>query len=365
MRLALANVRNYGSLEFVPSDGLNVIVGANGQGKSNLLEAIGILATGKSFRTQRERELMRHGEHAAHIAGEARVRFGEIRLACALELSDRGLRKRYTVNGEPVRYARYLGRTRVVSFAPADLQLAAGPPALRRGLLNAALAQASPPYYGHLVGYARALAQKNALLRGTVDPDQALCEVYDGRLAQHGAPLMLARAQYVAELGHRARAAYAGWVAGDRAASFEIAYRPSVAVDADHADGVSAQLSAALVAGRARERNRKAALVGPHRDDVELTLGGESLAAFGSQGERRTAVLALKVAEYGVAAARSGDPPILLLDDVLSELDAARQRAFLHGVGAFEQAFVTATDGLTGVAAAATFAVADASVRPC
>ena len=106
-------------------------------------------------------------------------------------------------------------------------------------------------------------------------------------------------------------------------------------------------------------------LAGPHRDEIELTLEERPLGAYGSQGQRRTAVLALKVAEYGVVAERSGDPPILLLDDVLSELDAERQRAFLEGVGSYEQAFVTATEPFSGVIPSSTFAVADARVARC
>ncbi|HMD02179.1 MAG TPA: AAA family ATPase, partial [Candidatus Baltobacteraceae bacterium] len=131
-QLSLVNVRNYAALEFSPVPGLNVLVGANAQGKSNVLEAIGMLGTGKSFRTAHESELIRAGLPSASISGEARLRAGSVRLACTLSAGPGGSRKRYTVNSQPVRYAGYLGRMRVVTFVPGHLQLVTGAPGLRR-----------------------------------------------------------------------------------------------------------------------------------------------------------------------------------------------------------------------------------------
>ncbi len=169
--LHLSNVRNYVQLHLEPAAGLNIFVGQNAQGKSNLLEAIAVLGTGKSFRTSRERDLIREGLEIATVAGEADVRAGTVRLGCTITAVARGARKLYTINGRGVRYAKFLGSLRVVTFVPADLQLVSGAPAGRRAFLNIALAQEQPAYYHALARYQKALAQKSALVRAEEEPD--------------------------------------------------------------------------------------------------------------------------------------------------------------------------------------------------
>src|SRR5581483_5908487 len=174
--------------------------------------------------------------------------------------------------------------------------------------------------------------QKAALLRGAVDPDRELLLAYNDALVEPGAALIAARRDFVAALATSVAAVYERW----HGTSEEIAV--------EYAPNPAGGLRDALAAQVENELRRRTTLVGPHRDDVRLTLGGKALDAFGSQGQQRTAVLALKVAEYETMRARSGDAPILLLDDVLSELDAERAGGFLGAVGDFEQAFLTATD---------------------
>ncbi|HTU80711.1 MAG TPA: DNA replication/repair protein RecF [Candidatus Acidoferrales bacterium] len=360
--LALSNFRNYAELDLDPSAGLNVFVGANAQGKSNLLEAIAMLGTGKSFRTSRDGDTVREGVELAVVRGDARVRAGTVRLACTIAKSSRGTRKTYTVNERPVRYATFLGKVRVVTFVPSDLALASGPPAGRRALLNVALAQEGTRYYGDLARYRKTLAQKNALLRGTVAPDPELLEIYDRTLVEAGSALMLARDHFVRALAPPAAAAHRRFSNG--AERLDVAYAPDVVFETPTADGVAAAFAARLRQCADAERARKTAVCGPHRDDVTLALDGRSLAAFGSQGQQRTAVLALKVAEYGVMRERAGEAPLLLLDDVLSELDRDRAAAFLSGIGEYEQAFVTATNLPPGLPAGVrTYVVEDARVR--
>lgn len=332
-RIRLSNFRNYASLDLEPTSGLNVFSGPNAQGKSNLLEAIAMLATGKSFRAHRESELIRSGEERAEIAGDARVPVGTIRLHAAIVKTPSGVRKTFDVNGASVGFARFLGKARVVTFVPADLQLVAGGPTLRRTFLNGALAQASPPYYRALALYQKVIAQKAALLRGAIAPDRDLLLAYNEELAGPGNTIVAARATFVHELALATQAIYARWSGTSEALT--VRYAPSVE------DG---SLVAALAAGVESEVRRRQTLVGPHRDDVRLEIDGKALAAFGSQGQQRTAVLALKVAEYEVMRERAGDAPILLLDDVLSELDAERAGGFLAAVGSFEQAFLTTTE---------------------
>jgi DNA replication and repair protein RecF len=356
-RLRLADFRNYESLDYEPQPGLNVLVGPNAQGKSNLLEALAMLATGKSFRAHRESELVREGTERAQIAGEARIAAGAISVRCTIAKTPAGTRKTFEVNGGAVGFARFLGRTRVVTFVPADLQLVGGGPALRRAFLNGALAQLSPTYYRDLALYGKIVQQKSALLRGLVAPDRDLLLAYNDELVAPATALIAARRAFVAELAAATAAIYARW--RGTAEELTLTYAPNPEGD----------LAAALAAQAEAELRRRTTLVGPHRDDLRLAIDGRPLAAFGSQGQQRTAVLALKVAEYDVMRARTGDAPILLLDDVLSELDAARAAGFLTAVGGFEQAFLTATELPAGIGAAvgsaATWAIRAATVSAC
>jgi DNA replication and repair protein RecF len=349
--LRLADFRNYPALDFAPAPGLNVFVGPNAQGKSNLLEAIAMLAIGKSFRARRESELIRDGTALAEIAGEARIPAGAIFLRASIARSGGGARKTFDVNGSPVGFARFLGRARVVTFVPADLQLVAGGPALRRTFLNGALAQLSPAYYRDLARYGKIVQQKAALLRGAIAPDRALLLAYNDELLAPGAALIAARAAFVAEIAAAAHGVYERWP-GTRE-RVEIAYAPNVGASDVEPREVHAEL------------RRKTTLVGPHRDDLRLTIDGRPLDAFGSQGQQRTAVLALKVAEYETMRSRAGDAPILLLDDVLSELDAERAGGFLAAVGTFEQAFLTTTELPARFDDAARFRIAAATISAC
>lgn len=360
-RLTLSDFRNYDELDLSPAPGLNVFIGPNAQGKSNLLEGIAMLGTGKSFRTSHESDTIRNGRQRALLAGTATLNAGNVELACAIERSERGIRKRYSVNGNAVRYAGYLGRMRVVTFVPADLHLATGAPGARRAFLNIALSQSEPRYYYELARYRKVIQQKNALLRGAVEPDAELLDTYNRALTDAGVAIMLARAALVEALAQRAQRAHARFAPGER---FEVLYKPDVPFETADRETVAAALEARLHHCHDAERARKSVIAGPHRDDVALRLDGVSLAAFGSQGQQRTAVLAMKLAEYGVLRERSGEPPLLLLDDVLSELDEDRAAAFVTEIGEYEQTFITATQLPSGLPARAQVArVADARVE--
>lgn len=358
--LRLADFRNYPALDFTPAPGLNVFVGPNAQGKSNLLEAIALLATGKSFRARREVELIRDGMQLAEIAGAARIPAGAIVLRASIQRTGGGARKTFEVNGSAVGFAGFLGRARVVTFVPADLGLASGGPALRRTFLNGALAQLSPAYYRDLARYGKIVQQKAALLRGAIGADRALLLAYNDELLAPGAALMSARAAFVADIAAAARGVYERWPGARE--RLEIAYAPNVA---PAGEGPRDALAAALAAHVETELRRKTTLVGPHRDDLRLTIDGRPLDAFGSQGQQRTAVLALKVAEYETMRARAGDAPILLLDDVLSELDAERAGGFLAAVGSFEQAFLTTTELPARFDESTRFRIAAATITAC
>jgi DNA replication and repair protein RecF len=360
-RLTLSNFRNYSELDLEPTAGLNVFVGPNAQGKSNLLEGIAMLGTGKSFRTSHEGDAIRNGCERAVLHGSASLRAGAVDLACTIERSSRGTRKAYTINGAGVRYASYLGRMRVVTFVPADLGLATGTPSGRRAFLNIALSQSEPRYYHELARYRKALQQKNALLRGAIEPDPDLLETYDRTLVEAGTQIMLARAALIDALARSAARAHASFAGAER---LELGYQPNVPFEAVEREAIAAAFDGRLRHVAEAERARKTAIAGPHRDDMGLTLDGVSLAAYGSQGQQRTAVLALKIAEYAVMRERSDEAPLLLLDDVLSELDETRAAGFLEEIGEYEQAFITATHLPVGLPSGARLArVANAGVQ--
>jgi len=289
------------------------------------------------------------------------VRAGAIRLGCTLTAKPRGSRKLYAVNGRSVRYATFLGSLRVVSFVPADLHLVDGPPSMRRSFLNGALAQEQKSYYRDLARYQKALAQKAALLRAPAAPDPELLKIYNETLVTAGTALMIVRNHFIRALAAAAAKVHARW--SGRNERLELSYQPNVPFEAETEDSIASSFEQRLRAGAEQERLRGIALFGPHRDDLGLDLDGRSLSAFGSQGQQRTAVLAVKVAEYAVMRERSGEAPLLLLDDVLSELDARRARAFLDGVGGFEQAFITATQLPDALPAGTIYEITDAHVE--
>jgi DNA replication and repair protein RecF len=241
----------------------------------------------------------------------------------------------------------------VVTFVPGDLQLVGGGPALRRSFLNGALAQLSPTYYRDLALYQKVIQQKAALLRGAIAPDRDLLLAYNDELVRPAGALIAARRGFVDELAAATAAIYGRWRGARERLGVTYAANP----DGDVAEALGAAVES--------EVRRRTTLVGPHRDDLRLLIDGKPLAAFGSQGQQRTAVLALKVAEYDVMRARTGDAPILLLDDVLSELDAERAGGFMGAVEGFEQAFLTTTELPRDVGAAATWSIRAATVTPC
>jgi DNA replication and repair protein RecF len=248
-----------------------------------------------------------------------------------------------------------------VSFVPADLHLVDGPPSVRRSFLNGALAQDQKQYYRDLAAYQKVLGQKGSLLRGEAQPDSELMKIYNETLVTAGTALMIARNHFIRALAVSAAQVHARW--SGQQERLELSYRPNVPFDTETEDSIAASFSERLRAGAEQERLRGIPLFGPHRDDLGLDLDGRSLAAFGSQGQQRTAVLAVKVAEYTVMHERSGEAPLLLLDDVLSELDAQRARAFLDGVGGFEQAFITATQLPDALPAGTLYDIENANVR--
>jgi len=379
--LSLTNFRNYVRLELSLADRLTVIQGANGQGKTNLLEAIHLLATGRSPRATAERELiswlaLESPLPYARLAGEIGAGPRAEKLELVLELAPNGgangptVRKQVRINGAAKRGMDLVGHLRVVLFLPEDVSLVAGAPAERRRYLDIALCQISAAYCRALSEYNRGLAQRNALLRRLRDEggDPGQLNFWDAHLAEHGSALLQRRSAAVQALDRIAAERHLALTAG--AERLHLGYLPSPdpatlahaserQVDAARrlrlAEGRPAYQAATresiqegflerLRQTRPRDIAAGTSLTGPHRDDIAFTVDGRDLRAFGSRGQQRTAALALKLAELQMMREETGESPLLLLDDVMSELDAARRRMLVAALKEVEQAVVTTTD---------------------
>lgn len=320
-RIWLTDFRGYASAEVALAPGLTAVVGANGQGKSNLLEAIGWLGGLRSFRGAPTEALVRVGADRAVVRGEG-VREGR-QLLVECEIAPGG-RSRMLVNRQPVRRARDgLEFLRAVVFAPDDLELVKGGPGERRRYLDDLLVALDPRMEPVRSDLDRILKQRSALLKqsgGRLTEEVAsTLEVWDARLASAGEALADARAGLVADLGPVVAEAYRD-LAGADAGEVVIAYDPPWR---------AAGLRAALEEVRRDELRRGVSLVGPHRDEVDIVLGGLPSRTHASQGEQRSVALALRLAAARRLAATIDTPPLLLLDDVFSELDDARAGALL------------------------------------
>lgn len=333
-RLWLRDFRNYARAELSFAEGVTVFVGPNGQGKSNLLEAIYLVATGRSHRTSHEAEAIRWGASAARVRAQVARRGREEEIEITLSRDGARVSSQMRVNGAPTPRGGVLGRLPVVLAAAWDLDLVRGPGGSRRRLIDAALSQLSPAYFFGLHRYHRVVAHRNAELRrgapGGLEP-------WDAQLVALGARITSRRAWYVERLRPEA-AVWFQWLGG--VGTLSVTYRPSWAGGSD--EEIMERARAEMARLRADEIGRGATLGGPHRDELEFTLDGIGLRACGSQGQWRTAMLAIRLAERAVMAAELGASPVLMLDDALAELDPGRQRRVLE-IGGDSQVLATAT----------------------
>lgn len=318
--LSLDGFRNYARLELELAPGFNVLAGPNAQGKTNFLEGLYLLSTTRLLRGQRDAEAIQEGRDRAIVVAETIE--GRTRVAITLE---RGVRKRASLNGLSLpRAADLIGRLPCVSVSSADMAIVRGEPTDRRLFLDLELSGLYPSYLRHLTHYKRALEQRNALLRDARDRyvAPAMYEPWEMQLAEHGAGLRAARIAFVNRLAPSTEATHARMGSGER---LRVAY-----VSKDEAEDADA-LSEALTRSRGNDVARGGTSVGPHRDDLAVEVDGREARLYGSQGQQRTSVISIKLATLEVSRQELGVPPLLLLDDILSDLDE-RRRAFLVDV---------------------------------
>ncbi len=310
--LRLRDFRNYARLDADFSPGFQLLLGDNAQGKTNILEAVYLMATLRSFRGVGGAQMVRHGQKGYFVGGQV-VGQAEHEIKMYWSVRERNL----ALDGQPVKkLANYLGALRTVIFCTEDLELVKGTARSRRRFLDLLLAQTSPGYLPVLQRYMRTVRARNALLKQRT-ADEASLESFSRELVESGAQIIRARAELVPRFSPLVRLAYRR-ISHD-AEELRMEYQPSVKQD----------FALELLQARGRERSCRLTLVGPHRDELQLLLNETSAAQFGSEGQKRTLAIALKMAQAEYLAGRHGSAPVLLIDDVMGELDVKRRSGLL------------------------------------
>ncbi len=329
--IELKDYRNYESLDLKLSAGVNIFYGDNAQGKTNILEAIFVSATTKSHRGGRDRELIRFEQEEAHIRTLASRNSMDYQIDMHLRrMGSKGI----AINGQKIRKASELiGLIKVVFFSPEDLSIIKDGPSARRRFIDIELCQLDQSYLYNLNQYNKVLLNRNKLLKDMVF-DNSLgdsLEVWDAQLVKYGCKIIARRAEFIKELQDIIREIHFHLSGGKE--TLYLGYEPDVDVE---------RFALKVRENRERDMKLKQTCTGPHKDDCLFSIGGCDIRRFGSQGQQRTAALALKLSEIELVKKVSHDTPVLLLDDVLSELDSSRQNYLLESMGEI-QTIITCT----------------------
>jgi DNA replication and repair protein RecF len=341
--LHLRHFRNYQDQEVEFTAAKTILVGNNAQGKSNLLEAVELLATLRSHRMARDRDIVQEGEPVAKIDASVERETGVSDLSLTLR---RNGRRSVALNGETLRRQMdFLGVINAVQFSSLDLELVRGSPEVRRNWLDTLLIQLEPVYAHILHQYNHVLRQRNAYLKSLPDSvttsHQSTLAIWDTQLAITGTRVIRRRDRALKRLAPLAAAWHAS-ISGSTEV-LEITYTPNVPLTQTHPEEVQQAFLDKIQQRAVAELNRNTTLVGPHRDEVELTINQTPARQYGSQGQQRTLVLALKLAELQLIEEVIQEPPLLLLDDVLAELDPSRQNQLLDAIQDRFQTLITTT----------------------
>ena len=332
--LDLDNFRNYDVLHLKPDPGINIIYGDNAQGKTNLLEAICLLSSGRSHRGSKDREMIRFGAEESHLKMSLQKEDTELRVDMHLR---NGKNKGIAVNLVPVRKtADFLGLVQCVFFSPEDLQIVKEGPQERRKFIDNELCLLDKIYLNDFIRYRKALEQRNKLLKDIAFEPSLLStlDVWDEQLVRYGKDMILRRRDFIKEL-HDITLPIHRRLSGERE-SLELFYEPNVEEE---------YFEEELKRSRDKDLKSRTTNVGPHRDDMSFMVEDNhtiDARIYGSQGQQRTCALSLKLAEISLVEKRTREKPVLLLDDVLSELDSGRQKYLLESIGNI-QTFITCT----------------------
>jgi len=339
--IKLRNFRNYGEIEIHPHQGVNILFGQNGSGKTNLLEAIHYSALGRSHRTSQDREVVRKGAEMGAIG--VQLHKSGVRMDIQVKLTPEEIRKKsiFVDRKRANRLSDLMGHVQCVIFSPEDLMLVKEGPSIRRRYLDMMLSQLSTAYFTALQQYQKALDQRNALLRDAKKGgrlDHGMMDAFEDAMAQQCAVIIPLRRRMVERTAEVAEAKYTA-ISGRPHEKFAMTYQCCVPEGMDEAN-YSREM---LRKNRQEDMFRGGTGFGVHREDIALTLNGRDMKVFASQGQIRTAALSMKLAQLNVFRQETGEAPILLLDDVMSELDMTRRTRLLEEISGV-QTFITCTD---------------------
>lgn len=357
-RIRLRNFRTYARLDLRLSSGVTLLHGSNGAGKTNLLEAIFVLATTRSFRTRTDRELVawstedEGGQRYARLEAEVEAVAGPVRVDMAITeqgtrspAGEPGVRKQFRLNGSPKRASDVVGEIKAVLFSPDDVSLVTGSPSQRRRYMDLMLCQIDHRYLRLLQEYGRILAQRNSLLqrlRGRPDP-ATLLEYWDEKLIAVGVEIITTRKSMLRILQDFAAEAYADLAGlGER---FTLTYRPSLE-EAESANDIQLPdiFRRRLAQVQSKEIYQGMTLRGPHRDDLQFLVNDADVQYYGSRGQQRSVALSLRLGELRYMTNRTGEQPILLLDEAMAELDDERRRLLVRLMESHPQVLVTTSN---------------------
>ena len=340
--LVVDNFRNHAHSALELDAGINVLVGPNAQGKTNLLEAIYLSCVGRGWRTVRDNEMVQFGQDRALVQVAATKRFGNVEIAIQL---GQGQKKSIAINRVPIaKVAELMGQINCIFFSPDELKLVKEAPADRRRFMNIDLSQIDKSYFYALARYNKILQQRNASLKNGCGLREL--DIWDQQLIQQGNLIIQKRQTFIQKLMPYLVAKHQALTGGQETITMHYETCADFAVD--------------LAAARERDLRLRTTTVGPHRDDLAIMINGKDVRMYGSQGQQRTVALSIKLAELDLFADLTGEKPILLLDDVFSELDSSRQARLLTAIDD-TQVVITATDA---PAVGKVFLVKQGTVQP-
>lgn len=340
-KLCLSHYRNYETVEMTTDRNVNIFVGPNAQGKTNLLESIFVLALTKSHRTHQDKELISWEQKQARLYAEVEKKYG----LCKLQLDITPQGKKAKINGlEQRKLSGFVGTINVVMFAPEDLEIVKGAPGVRRRFLDMEIGQVHPGYLYDTAQYQKVLMQRNNFLKqaGPGSGHNGMLEVWNEQLARYGVKIVKKRQCFIEKLQAWAEQIHTGITGGQE--RIEIVYRPSLVLPPEEDETILFEkFMIKLSEVKEQEFRRGTTLIGPHRDDLLFFINGKEAQTYGSQGQQRTTALSVKLAELELIREETGEYPILLLDDVLSELDRNRQTQLIETIRDKVQTFITTT----------------------
>lgn len=323
-QLTVDHFRNHSHTTLHLSDGVNVLVGSNAQGKTNLLEAIFLACVGRGWRAGRDSEMVQFGQERALVQVTAVKNFGTVEIAIQLGL---GLKKSIAINRVPIaKVAELMGQINCIFFSPDELKLVKEAPADRRRFINIDISQIDKSYFYALSRYNKILQQRNAYLKGNYDPREL--SIWDDQLITQGNIIIAKRQAFMEKLAPYVKKKHTELTGGQE--DIELQYE------------TCSNFADELAAARERDLRLHTTTVGPHRDDLAIFINGQDVRTYGSQGQQRTVALSIKLGELDLFTDLTGERPILLLDDVFNELDSTRQARLLKSITG-TQAIITAT----------------------